>query len=239
MKHQSVFIIFAFPFSSTSTFLCQVHLHCDHCVIPVESHEKRSESAFRELFQAADAQLWEARLSPVLWTAAVAYAAYIKNRIPCLHRQMSPYTIVTGKPCDWSKLRVFGSSVVEHIPNDPERKTVGVPVGRHRIFVGFKTYSSGYLLFDPTSRQFETADSCTFIEDFSDRIDSLRHYDRRRAMLKKKVPVERQPIIIDDFTTSAVDASNRDAVRDLFLDPDNNEVVRLLPVGRWCATRGR
>ena len=96
MKHQSVFIIFAFPFSSTSTFLCQVHLHCDHCVIPVESHEKRSESAFRELFQAADAQLWEARLSPVLWTAAVAYAAYIKNRIPCLHRQMSPYTIVTG-----------------------------------------------------------------------------------------------------------------------------------------------
>ena len=97
-----------------------------------------------------------------------------RYRNPCLHRQMSPYTIVTGKPCDWSKLRVFGSSVVEHIPNDPERKTVGVPVGRHRIFVGFKTYSSGYLLFDPTSRTFETADSCTFIEDFSDRIDSLR-----------------------------------------------------------------
>ena len=44
------------------------------------------------------------------------------------------------------------------------------------------------------------------------RIDSLRHYDRRRAMLKKKVPVERQPIIIDDFQTSAVDASNRVAV---------------------------
>ena len=141
-------------------------------MIPVESHEKRSESAFRELFQAADTLLFDARLTPALWPAAVSWAAYVSNRIPCLHRKMSPFTMLTHKPCDWSKIRVFGSSVIEHIPNDAERKTVGVPVGRHRIFVGFAPESSGYLLFDPVTRSFDTADSCIFNEDFSYRINS-------------------------------------------------------------------
>ena len=97
-----------------------------HKPIPVESHEKRAESAINELFQSADALLFDARLSAVLWPAAVSYVAFISNRIPCLHRRMTPYTIVTDKATDWSKIRVFGSSVVETIPNDNFKKTPGV-----------------------------------------------------------------------------------------------------------------
>ena len=36
-----------------------------HKPIPVESHEKRAESAINELFQSADAMLFDARLSAV------------------------------------------------------------------------------------------------------------------------------------------------------------------------------
>ena len=97
-----------------------------HKSIPVESHEKRAESAINELFQSTDAMLFDARLSAVLWPAAVSYAAFISNRIPCLHRRMTPCTIVTDKATDWSKIRVFGSSVVETIPNDNFKKTPGV-----------------------------------------------------------------------------------------------------------------
>ena len=205
--------------------------HGDHRVIPVESHEKRSESAFRELFQAADTLLFDARLTPALWPAAVSWAAYVSNRIPCLHRKMSPFTMLTQKPCDWSKIRVFGSSVIEQIPNDPERKTVGVPVGRHRIFVGFAPESSGYLLFDPVTRSFDTADSCIFNEDFSYRINSLRSYDKRRALLKKGVGVDRQPVVMNDYDD--VEESKRDSVRDLYVAPDANGVHHLLDDGSY------
>ena len=205
--------------------------HGDHRVIPVESHEKRSESAFRELFQAADTLLFDARLTPALWPAAVSWAAYVSNRIPCLHRKMSPFTMLTHKPCDWSKIRVFGSSVIEHIPNDAERKTVGVPVGRHRIFVGFAPESSGYLLFDPVTRSFDTADSCIFNEDFSYRINSLRAYDKRRALLKKGVSVDRQPVVMNDYDD--VEDSKRDSVRDLYLAPDADNVHHVLDDGSY------
>ena len=199
-----------------------------HKPIPVESHEKRAESAINELFQSADAMLFDARLSAVLWPAAVSYAAFISNRIPCLYRCMTPYTVVTGKTTDWSKLRVFGSSVVETIPNDNFKKTPGVARGRHRIFVGFAKDRSGYLLFDPISRSTDTADSCVFYENFSDRIDSLRHFDKRREMLKKGIAAEAQPIVIDEFSGSDVETVNRNAVRDLYLDPDEKDVRHLL-----------
>jgi len=51
-----------------------------------------------------------------------------------------------------------------------------------------------------------------FQEDFSTRVDALRHHEQRRPILKAK---EEQPIVVDNF-----DDPNADAVRSLYLDPD-------------------
>jgi hypothetical protein len=71
---------------------------------------------------------------------------------------------------------------------------------------------NGFRVFDPETRRYFTTANVYIYEDFSSRIDALRHHDQRRALLKQKAE---QPIVMDDFADS-----NSTAVRNLFLDPD-------------------
>ena len=181
---------------------------------PVEMKEKLAEAWFKEHFSAANTMLWEARLTPAIWDRAVAYSQYIFNRCPNSHvgDDTTPLTLVSGEIPQWHKLRVFGSQVFQHIPNNPYGKVPGVPKGRMLIFVGFEQNKGGWTCFDPETRNFITTANCYFNEDFSHRIDALRHHDRRRALLKRDAE---QPLILDDFQDE-----NADAVRNLYLDPD-------------------
>ena len=63
-----------------------------HTVIPVESKEKIAEVWFQDMFETADALLFEARLSPEFWCDAVSYSQYLYNRMPNHHTSPStPY----------------------------------------------------------------------------------------------------------------------------------------------------
>jgi hypothetical protein len=68
------------------------------------------------------------------------------------------------------------------------------------------------LLFDPETRRFISSVNVYFHENFNERIDALRHHDRRRELLRMGLP---QPIILDDF-----DDPKSTAVRSLYIDPD-------------------
>ena len=59
-----------------------------------------------------------------------------------------------------------------------------------------------------------------------DRIDALRHYDRRAAQLKKGVRMERQELQSNDFEIVASDPTSSSAVRRLFTStPDDPETL--------------
>ena len=186
----------------------------EHIVRPVEMKEKLAEVFFRDTFRAVNAMLWEARLSPAFWADAVEYATYQLNRIPNDHlgEHTTPYQMVTGKKPNWSRFKVFGCDVWQHIPNNPYDNYPGIPRGRRLIFVGFDASMGGYKCFDPETRNYVTTANCYFNEDFSDRIDALRHHDQRRALLKRDAE---QPPQMDDFADP-----NADAVRSIYLDPD-------------------
>ena len=119
---------------------------------------------------------------------------------------------MTGTKPRWDHFKVWGCTAYEHIPNDKFGKIPGVPRGRKLIFVGFDSTASGYLLFDPETRRFFSSVNVYFYENFTERIDALRHHDRRREFLRKGLP---QPILLDDF-----DDPNATAVRSLYLNPD-------------------
>ena len=72
--------------------------------------------------------------------------------------------------------------------------------------------SAGFKLFDSYSRTYHSAGDCYFYEDFSERVDALRHHDQRRALIRRG---EDQPIVMNDF-----DDPNAEVVRTLFLVPD-------------------
>jgi hypothetical protein len=80
------------------------------------------------------------------------------------------------------------------------------------IFVGFDENRAGFKLFDPHTRTYHSAGDCYFYEDFSERVDALRHHDQRRALIRRG---EDQPIVMNNFHDPSADV-----VRSLFLDPD-------------------
>jgi hypothetical protein len=190
-----------------------------HTVTPVGSKEKIAEVWFRDMFETADALLFEARLSPAFWCDAVSYSQHCYNRMPNGHTGPStPYQMLTGKRARWDKLRLFGCDAYHLIPNDPLAKVPGVVKGRKTIFVGFTDGCNGYRVFDPETRRYSTVDNVYFYESFKHRVDALRHHDKRRALMKSgKV----QPIQIDDW-----DDSNAQGVRSLFIDPAASEVAQ-------------
>ena len=75
---------------------------------------------------------------------------------------------------------------------------------------------AGFKCFDPENRRYMTCGNVYFEEDFSHRIDALRHHDQRRALLQKDLE---QPVQLDDFADP-----NASAVRNLYLDPDTPQV---------------
>ena len=194
-----------------------------HSVTPVESHERLAENHFSWASKNVDVMLYAARLSPVFWADCYQYACYLHNRTPCLTTGVTPWTRVSGEPTDWSAIRKFGSSAVMRVPNDPLRKHPGIVRGKHAIFVGFDSISNGYRLFDPISRRyFSGAEDVVIYEDFSARRDSLRNFDRRRAIEAAK---GQQPLIIDDNEISEFDKTSMENVRSLYIDPDEIDPV--------------
>lgn len=194
-------------------FLAQPDINIRHVVTPVEMKERLAEVWFRDHFLAADAMLWEARLSPVFWCDAIAYSQYLFNRTPNAHiGPTTPWSMLSGERARWDRFRVFGSDCYRHRPNNAYAKVPGLPVGQKLIFVGFDSAASGYRVFDPETRNYFSTDNLYFYENFSHRIDALRHHDKRRELLRRG---EDQPYIVDDFTDE-----NADAVRNLYLDPD-------------------
>jgi hypothetical protein len=186
----------------------------NHVLYPIGNKAKLAERWFLEHFTAADVMLWEGRLSPAFWADAVSYSMHLYNLTPNDHLggNVAPITVFTGDKPRWDKVRVFGSTVYEHIPNNMYAKVPGLPKGRKLIFVGFSDNKIGFRVFCPESRRYWTTTNLYFYESFSDRIDSLRHHDQRRALLKQGAD---QPVVIDDFADS-----NIDSVRNLYLNPD-------------------
>ena len=73
-----------------------------HTVTPVESKGKLAENWFGNIFESADALLFEARLSAAFWCDAVSYSQHCYNRVPNSHTGPStPFQILTGKRARW------------------------------------------------------------------------------------------------------------------------------------------
>ena len=206
-----------------------------HVVTAVEMHEKLAEVWFRDHFEAVDAMLWDARLSPVFWADALAYSQHVANRVPRPGSDLTPWELATGDKPRWDKFKVFGCDVYEHIPNNSLAKVPGMPKGRRLLFMGFNHRAAGWQVFDPETRRYFSTNDAYFYEDFSHRVDALRHHDRRRELMRRGGDI---PLVLDDFDRDSLQASV--PVRKLYLDPDQVKPApivksRSLPASRVIA----
>jgi hypothetical protein len=125
-----------------------------------------AERRMRSLWELTLAMLFHAKLSMEYWAYAVTHANDILNMMPssALPENASPHQVrFSAHPKD--TLRVFGCPAFMHIPK--ERRTgYGGRRSLKVIYVGNAREHSGYVLFDPVTRQQHVSRDVTFDETF-------------------------------------------------------------------------
>jgi len=160
----------------------------------------------------ANAMLFSARLSHILWTSAVAHANMLRNRLPL--RGLGPYTpyeLFYNKRPRVDSLRVFGCDAYKLLPTYP--KIPGQLARKRLIYCGETADRVGFRVFDPITYKFSTEFELIFDEHSArKRINSLWEYDARRD-LKRHGKLQQLPLQTDDY---AEHDTTQEAVRNVF-----------------------
>ena len=121
------------------------------------------ERKHQHIMNTARALLFQSNLPKSLWTYAVAHAVFLINRLPSKAIQNSiPFEKLYGKPPDLSFLKTFGcqcfvSTLTMH------RKKLD-PRARMGVFLGHRSGTKGYLVYDLDSNNCVVSRNVTFHE---------------------------------------------------------------------------
>jgi hypothetical protein len=126
----------------------------------------RIERVWRTIETMARGMLKRAQLPISYWSAAMAHATYIKNRIWSSRVNGIPYELYTGKAADLSELKIFGCPAYAHIPSDIRKKFADRAY--EGIYIGSSSETPGYLVYKPKTHQILKTRSVDFDEHWLD-----------------------------------------------------------------------
>ena len=126
----------------------------------------------RTLSELSNAFLYHGRVSPIFWEYAYRHSNWIYNRLIHSHLgKHSPYEIVYARRPRFDRLRTLFCDMYEWVPSN---KTPGINKARKLLYLGESTTcDTGYMGFDPESREVKTAYNVIFDEDSSVRRNNL------------------------------------------------------------------
>lgn len=81
-----------------------------------------SERLNRTIIEKSKCMLFDANLEKKFWAEAVHTAVYLRNRSLASGLDKTPYELWTGRMPDVKNLRMFGSSVMVHVPKEKRLK---------------------------------------------------------------------------------------------------------------------
>lgn len=118
----------------------------------------------RTIIEKARCLLFDAKLGKEFWAEAVNTAVYLQNRIvKAALQNRTPYEVWTGSKPNLSHLRIFGSTVMKHIPKEKRHKWDRK--SEQCIFVGYPEDIKGYRLYNPATRSITTSRDVVFINE--------------------------------------------------------------------------
>jgi len=125
----------------------------------------------------ANAMLFAARLSHLLWPAAIAHANMLRNRLPLRGLgSFTPYELFFNRRPRIDNLRVFGCDCYKLLPTFP--KIPGQMARKRLIYCGESADRVGFRCFDPLTFKYSTEFELKFDEGSAKkRINALREYD--------------------------------------------------------------
>ncbi|KAG7306736.1 hypothetical protein JYU34_008164 [Plutella xylostella] len=114
-----------------------------------------SERNNRTIVERARCLLFEAELDKKFWAEAANTAVYLKNRSIASGIEKTPYEMWFSRKPDLQHLRVFGSTVMVHIPK--EKRTKWDKKSMRHILVGYCENVKGYRIYNPVNNQVSTS----------------------------------------------------------------------------------
>lgn len=103
------------------------------------------ERAWRSMFEMARCLLWESQLPKSLWTYAVMFSAYVRNRFYISRISKTPFQVFTGQKPDISNMHTTGNVCYAYVQNKNKLDPEG-------IFVGYDRGSRAYVVYSCESQ---------------------------------------------------------------------------------------
>lgn len=117
----------------------------------------------RTVVEKARCLLFDAKLHKRFWAEAVHTAVYLKNRsVASGLNQKTPFELWTGRKPDVGHIRIFGSTVMAHVPKEKRKKWDKKAV-RH-LLLGYPDSTKGYRLYNPVTKKVVIARDVTIME---------------------------------------------------------------------------
>jgi hypothetical protein len=146
------------------------------CNGTAERENRILQDTTRSLLYSADITREQRRL---LWTEAIATAAYLRNRVPKKgHSNRTPYSEWFNKIPDVSHLRVWGSKAYTHAKDQNLKKYDAR--AKQGLFVGYDSMTDRVIrVFYPEKGKVERVSDCKIIDDTyeDDEPTFLTHFD--------------------------------------------------------------
>ncbi len=151
----------------------------------------------------ANSMLFAARISHILWPAAVAHGNMLRNRLPIRGLgKFSPYELFFGRRPNVSNLKIWGCDCYKLLPTYP--KVPGQSARKRLLYVGETADRIGFRCLDPGSLKYTTEFELIFDEYSAlKRVDQLKQHDIRRELMKKG-KLHEYPLLADDFADSSL-----------------------------------
>lgn len=117
----------------------------------------------RTIIEKARCLLYDANLPKNYWAEAVNMSVYLINRsVNTNSMEKTPEEIWTNKKIDVSKIKLFGSEVMVHIPKEKRQKWDYK--SQKLIFVGYEENSKAYRCIDKATRKLTISRDVIFLE---------------------------------------------------------------------------
>ena len=139
-----------------------------------------SERLNRTVVEKAKCLLFDANLEKRFWAEAVNTSVYLKNRSAASGLQKTPYEIWTGEKPDVSSLRIFGSTVMVHIPKEKRRKWD--KKSAKQILIGYSENVKGYRVHNPSNNTVTTSRDVPIVEKISDDVSIMVNQEEKTCI---------------------------------------------------------
>lgn len=126
-----------------------------------------AERVNRTIVERARCMLFEAKLPKAFWAEAVAAATYLVNRSPTKGHKQTPEEAWSGRKPDLSRVRVFGSKDMVHVPKQKRKKWDAK--SKEAISVGYEEETKAYRLYDSVKKTIFKSRDVLFINESIER----------------------------------------------------------------------